>query len=564
MKQIAYGVSNFKKLIKSNALYIDKTKFIEKLESDIIEYPIFLRPRRFGKSLFISTLQYYYDIQYKDEFDTIFKDTYIGKNPTKRKSSYKVLMFSFSGIQTNSFEDIYRGFMSEIKEKIISFLQKYNYSSIEIEKISILEDTENLMNRFFSIIEKDSIYLLIDEYDNFANSILGSDIDKFKDIICKGGFVRSFYESIKEATQSGVIDRFFITGVTAITLDSLSSGFNMSDNITNHRDYNSLAGFTIDETKFALENIFQRCPNIDKEKLIKDVTNFYNGYRFSVEAFEKIYNSDMLIYFIKNFNIKKCSYPLQMLDSNIASDYGKIMQMFSIGSRDENYEVLEELINNNKIIASLKDRFDFEKGFFRDDFINLLFSMGFITITDTQLTHIIFSIPNYVIKHLYFNYFQIELERLNNLKFNDRGLKDALFALALQGDVKLFERELIQVLQILSNRDLQNYHEKHFQTLVLTVLNIADFYYIKSEQEYNKKYPDIMLLERKPFKVDYQYMFELKWVKKKENNYEKVKQDGINQIKDYLALSDIKELENLQSYLIVSDGTKLEMVKVEI
>lgn len=564
MKQIAYGVSNFKKLIKSDALYIDKTKFIEKLELNTIEYPIFLRPRRFGKSLFISTLQYYYDIQYKDEFDTIFKDTYIGKNPTKRKSSYKVLMFSFSGIQINSFEDIYRGFMSEIKEKIISFLQRYNYSNIEIEKISILEDTENLMNRFFSIIEKDNIYLLIDEYDNFANSILGSDIDKFKDIICKGGFVRSFYESIKEATQSGAIDRFFITGVTAITLDSLSSGFNMSDNITNHRDYNSLAGFTIDETKFALENIFQRCPNIDKEKLIKDVTNFYNGYRFSVEAYEKIYNSDMLIYFIKNFNIQKCSYPLQMLDSNIASDYGKIMQMFSIGSRDENYEVLEELINNNKIIASLKDRFDFEKGFFRDDFINLLFSMGFVTITDTQLTHIIFSIPNYVIKHLYFNYFQVELERRNNLKFNDRGLKDALFALVLQGDVKLFKKELIQVLQILSNRDLQNYHEKHFQTLVLTVLNIADFYYIKSEQEYSKKYPDIMLLERKPFKVDYQYMFELKWVKKKDNNYEKVKQDGINQIKDYLALSDIKELENLQSYLIVSDGTKLEMVKVEI
>ncbi|MBL0708032.1 MAG: PD-(D/E)XK nuclease domain-containing protein, partial [Sulfurimonas sp.] len=230
--------------------------------------------------------------------------------------------------------------------------------------------------------------------------------------------------------------------------------------------------------------------------------------------------------------------------------------------RDANFEVLQELITNNQIIAPLKDRFDFDKGFFRDDFISLLYAMGFVTMVGQKITYTIFAIPNYVIKHLYFNYFQVELERKNSLKFNDMSLKDAIFDLALKGDVKPFETELREVLQVLSNRDLLNYHEKHFQTLVLTLLNITDFYFIQSEGEYNKKYIDIMLLERNPFEVDFQYLFELKWAKKKDNDYEDKKKEGIVQIKGYLQLPAIKSLKNLQSYLIISNGEKLEIVEV--
>jgi len=586
MKRIPYGVSNYKKIIVDDSLYIDKTHFIKLLENKY-NFLSFLRPRRFGKSLFISTLQYYYDEYYADIWENLFKDTYIGKNPTKLKSSYRILFMEFAGISTQNMDSIYKGFTFSVKTNLKSYLRKYKYNEQVIETLNNIDDPENLIKEFFEITKNDKIYILIDEYDNFANSLLGESIDNFKKILGKGGFVRSFYEVIKAATQTGVVDRMFVTGVTQITMDSMTSGFNIIRDITKDEDFNELVGFNTEETKLVLNNIFTQCKNIDKEWLLNKVVKLYNGYKFSIKAKERVFNSTMVMFFVSEFDIKRCEFPRELLDFNVASDYRKIMQLFEIGDTEDNYKVLNELIENNQTTANLKSKIEFDKGFFRDDFVTLLYSMGFVTIKDEILGDTIFTIPNYTIKTLYFDYFQIEIENRNQMKFDIRGIRSAITEMALNNNLQGFQKELKSVINLLSNRDYMKFEEKHLKVIALTVLNIAKFYYIKSEAEYNNKYPDIMLLKQEPFDVKFQFLFELKWVKKgiihpakskqldsaplhisvkqKEGNksWENKKEEGINQIKGYLQLPDIKKLKNLRSYLIVSDGDELEIIEVE-
>jgi hypothetical protein len=225
-------------------LYIDKTQYIEKLENINEKYMIFLRPRRFGKSLFLSTLHYYYDEKSQDEFDAIFGDTYVGKNPTPLKSSYRILFFEFSGINTDGGMDIiYEGFKDNIKSSIYIYFSNYGYDKY-IDKLDTIKTPTGLIKYFFNVAKNDQIYLLIDEYDQFANAILAHSMQEFLKIVSKGGFVRSFYEVIKTATLSGVVQKMFITGVTPITLDRLRSGFNIVLNISQRKEFNAMAGFT--------------------------------------------------------------------------------------------------------------------------------------------------------------------------------------------------------------------------------------------------------------------------------------------------------------------------------
>ncbi|OQY10180.1 MAG: 9-O-acetyl-N-acetylneuraminate esterase, partial [Fusobacteriia bacterium 4572_132] len=224
-KKIPYGISNFEKLIKENYYFIDKTKYIEILENLNEQYLIYLRPRRFGKSLFVSMLEYYYGIEYKD--NNLFNELYIGKKPTQKRNSYYILKFNFSGINTNTDEKTRKGFNNNIIESIKNFI--FNY---ELDEYKIKENHEasDILRTFFSYVRKKikgKIYVLIDEYDHFANEILGFNYEFFKKSVAQNGFVRKFYEELKNETGSGLVDRIFITGVTPITLDSLTSGFNI-------------------------------------------------------------------------------------------------------------------------------------------------------------------------------------------------------------------------------------------------------------------------------------------------------------------------------------------------
>ena len=561
MKKIIYGNSNFRKVkINNDYFYIDKTEFIEKLESINEDFVIFLRPRRFGKSLFLSTLQYYYDENSAHEFDTIFNDTYIGKNSTPLKSSFRILFFEFSGINTDGgMETIYEGFKDNIKSAIYRYFVKYDYD-ISRDSLNSIKTPTGLIKYFFDIIEDDQIYLLIDEYDQFANAILAYSMKDFLEIIGKGGFVRSFYEVLKTATLSGVVQKMFITGVTPITLDSLSSGFNIVSNISNEEKFNALAGFTQEETNYSLEQtLFKKCPDIDKEELQYKIKEWYNGYLFNVKATKRIYNATLVNYFLSKYDYKRCEMPTKMLDSNVASDYKAIMKLFNIGDSDRNYKILEELIENNSITGTIKDRYDLNQEFSGDDFITLIYSMGFITIKKEEFGEVLeFEIPNYVIKILYFNYFAIELQNRNNLS-NIINVKSILISLA-RGDTQSFQEQLNEVIKILSNRDHYGFTEKHFQVITLSLLSFAEFYFIDSQPELDNKYPDILLIGRDD-KVPNNYLFELKW-KKDKDSYEILKQKGIEQINGYLKLDKVKSIPKLRNFLLIGSKDGVEFLEV--
>ncbi len=295
------------------------------------------------------------------------------------------------------------------------------------------------------------------------------------------------------------------------------------------------------------------------------MSRWYNGYLFNVELKERIYNSDMVLYFAKNFNIDTCHYPREMLDDNIVSDYGKILQFFAIGDSDSNYEVLEELITNGEIVAEHIRKFDIAKDFNRNDFISLLFYMGFITIQGIDLAETRFVIPNYVIEQLYFEYFKVELEQRSQITIDNRRLIEAVKELARQGNIAPLATEIKQVLELLSNRDFINMDEKHIKAIILTLLYQSKAYYIKSEAEINNRYPDIMLLERNPIKVKYQFLLELKYSKKStgDQGWQKKKTEGIAQVEEYLHLKEIKELQNLRAYLLLTNGTEFETIRVK-
>jgi hypothetical protein len=557
MKKIIYGNSNFRKVkINNDYLYIDKTDYIEKLEVLNEDFVIFLRPRRFGKSLFLSTLQYYYDENSAHEFEQIFSDTYIGKNPTPLKSSYRVLFFEFSGINIDGGIDVvYSGFRDNIQMAIIRYFKEYGYEKY-VDELKNINSPLGLIKYFFSVAKDDSIYLLIDEYDQFANAILAYNMKDFLEIVGKGGFVRSFYEVLKGATQTGVVQKMFITGVTPITLDSLSSGFNIVSNISNNKKFNEMAGFNRDEVKYSLEEtIFTKCPDIDREKLLEKVATWYNGYLFNFEAQNRVYNATLINYFISQYNYDRCKNPTKMLDSNVASDYKAIMKLFNIGDSDRNYQILEELIENNIVTGIIKDRYDLNQEFTKDDFITLLYSMGFITIKDEITGGLYnFDIPNYVIKILYFNYFAVEIQRRNNFKPKE-SFSDIVTKLLL-GDEEPFKTQLNEVIKTLSNRDHYGFNEKHFQVITLSLLSFAEFYFIDSQPELDNKYPDILLIGRDE-KVPNNYLFELKWMKSGDN-YETTKQKGLEQIEGYRKLDKVKNIPKLRSFLLIGskDGVK--------
>ena len=561
MRKIIYGESNFRKIkINNDYLYIDKTKHIEILENFNESFLIFLRPRRFGKSLFLSTLQYYYDENSKDEFEAMFHDTYIGKNPTPMKNGYRILFMEFSGINTDGGVDvIYRAFSQNIISAIHRYFVQYGYRKY-IKELRSIESPSELMKYFFNIVEDDKIFLLIDEYDQFANAILANSMEEFLKVVSKGGFVRSFYEVLKGATQTGTVQRMFITGVTPITLDSLSSGFNIVSNISHHRYFNEMVGFTQKETEYSLEQtIFKRCKIENKKELLQKVKTWYDGYLFDIEANERIYNATLLNYFISNFNYEKCTIHKKMLDVNVASDYKAIMKLFNIGDANRNYKILESLIENNSIQGVIKDRYDLNREFTRDDFITLIYSMGFITIKDEIVGGLYeFEIPNYVIKMLYFNYFAVEIEKRNYFKLTD-SISEILIQLLL-GDQEPFQNQLNEVIKILSNRDHQGFNEKHFHVITLSLLSFAEFYFIDSQPEKNRKIPDIMLIGRDE-KVPNNYLFELKW-KKDKDSYETIKKEGIEQVQGYLELDKIKAIPKLRSYLLIGSKEGVEFLVV--
>ena len=519
MIKIPYGESDFKSMIDGNYFYQDRTQFIEKLEKWNSKYPVFLRPRRFGKSLYISTLQHYYGLEHKEDFQNLFGDLYIGQHPTPNANNYLVLRFEFSRIDTATQESTYKGFLKNTIEGARAFLSVYGNLYSPDDRLSILsqKSAEGIVKTLFGITNSNNIphkiYVMVDEYDHFANELLSFDLSRFKNNISKNGFVRKFYESLKTATGESIVDRIFITGVSPVTLDSLTSGFNISDNITLNPIFHNMMGFTHAEVEGILHQ-----SDIAGEKIppmMSDLTEWYDGYLFTADVEGTLFNPDMVLYFLKEYGILK-KYPSEMLDANVMTDYHKIQNIFKIGDEELNrFELLDELVKNRYIDFPLKRIYNLSHAFNDDDFLSLLFYMGMLTFKETLSSDWRFEIPNYVIKKLYFEYFAaVYLEKTKFVR-SLRPITRAIDAMMNDADPDPFFKVVEEVLkENHSNRDEMDYGEKHLKTLMIALLFPYKAFKIQSEYESNRLYPDIFLERVPDRKINYEVVLELKYVKK--------------------------------------------------
>ncbi len=550
-----YGISNFEKLSTQNYVFVDKTRYIEKLEKQQESYLSFLRPRRFGKSLFISILEYYYDIHQKHKFEKLFGKYYIGQNPTEKRNSYRILKFDFSGIDTNTPESTKQGFNEKVSTSILNFIIDYDCLKDKAlkEKIFFTQDAEEVISKFFDFYDvKVPIYLLIDEYDHFTNEILYRSKEQFVNSVGKQGYIRKFYEVIKTATQQGVVDKVFITGVSPVTLDSLTSGFNILKHITIDEQFEGMMGFSEDEVRNLL-NLVLEDKNHEKE-IMNLMKGWYNGYRFAPKSNFNYYNSDMVLYFLDKYKYNQ-EKPLLMLDPNIAQDYYKIEQMFQVVDVNRNIKVLEEVLEKGQIAAELLTQFNFARGFTLNDFVNFLFYLGNLTIKDLEITgRIIFKIPNKVIEILYWQYYsKILEERASLLNYDSYDVQNAAAEMALQGKYEKFFEIIQRVIHQLSNRDFMKFNEKFVKMVIIAYLMQANIFDVISERETESGgYIDLMLLN-KPANppMHYMYAIELKYLKKEEEHLlEAKKQEAKEQLKNYYE-KDVR-LKSYEKFILLS------------
>jgi Predicted AAA-ATPase/PD-(D/E)XK nuclease superfamily len=519
MIKIPYGLSDFKGLILSNHFYQDRTQFIPILENWKSPFPVFLRPRRFGKSLFISMFHHYYGLEHKEDFQNIFGKLYIGQHPTENANQYMVLSLEFSRIDTATHQSTYHGFLMNVLYGATIFLGAYQQFFTEEQK-QIIENgqhPEDIIKSIFSFVKQNKIphkiYLLIDEYDHFANELLSFDIKRFKSDVSQNGFVRKFYETFKTATRDGIIERIFITGVSPVTLDALTSGFNISDNISLNPVFHDMMGFTHAEMKQILHD--SAIPIAEIPEMMFNLEEWYDGYIFAPDIKNPLFNPDMVLYFLKEYSIAD-KYPYFMLDSNIISDYRKIRNIFKIGGQEnEKFELLERLVKTGSINFTLTRIYNLEANFTHDDFLSLLYYMGMLTIKGVKNMRWRFQVPNYVIKKLYFEYFTsifLEKTRFANTRMP---LDDSIDELVNEANPDHFFKIIEHILaENHSNRDELVYGEKHLQTLMIGILYPYEAYYIHSEYESKRGYPDIFI-EKMPDKpINYEIVLELKYVKK--------------------------------------------------
>ncbi len=453
MKKLPYGISDYERLIENNYYYIDKTMYIEKLENLSEPYIMFLRPRKFGKTLFTSVLENYYDIKKEEKFQRLFGKTYIGRNPTKQRNSYHILRFNFSGINTKNETTTMASFKREITSSIKVFIEKYDldfYINEESEPEDILD---NLFKAFFIQKQNEKIYVIIDEYDHFANELLGFRTNQFKSLVSKNGQVRKWYEILKKGTEN-VVDRIFITGVAPITLDSMTSGFNISSDKSQDERFNEMLGFTETEVKEIVKE-----QNINKEmqeKILPIMEKNYDGYKFSLYGKEKIYNSNMCLYFLNSY-IELGRIPEKLIDVNIASDYNKIGSILSLCENENRLDIIEKTILEEKLSTKITQKFNPEIRFGERELLSMLYYLGYLTIVGEKLGKVELKVPNQVMKEIYAEYFLELIEKQTELRIEESEYDKILQEIALEGKIDTFVKTVEKYLKNLSNRDYERF-----------------------------------------------------------------------------------------------------------
>jgi len=505
-KKLPYGQADFAAMIERNYAYVDKTLFVELLEDENNTYQFFLRPRRFGKSLFLSVLENYYDINKKGKFDTLFGNLYIGKKPTPEQGKYAVMRFDFSGLDTENHEVFKKSFSNKVQERVIDFLERYK---------NLFPNTERVRESGLGISALDiaytaarnsdvPIYVIIDEYDHFANKLTAMG-KTYRDEVKAGGLVRAFYESLKSGTGS-VIKRIFITGVSPMMMNDMTSGFNMATDYSLFPKYNEMFGFTREEVEWLM-----RETGVDENLIKVDMETYYNGYIFSKYSEKRLYNSQMVLYLFCQI-LQLGGQPEHIVDPNLRTDYGRLRRLVE---NERNREMLLQIMKNGAVATDIIERFSIEELNRSEYFVSLLFYLGMLTIggTERDVTRLI--IPNYSVKTLYWEYAMSYAQDVENVEINTSKLSDTIRDMAYDGDIKPYVDYFVEnFLKRLSNRDLQNFDEKYIKVMMLSTMFISGVYLPVSEDETVNGYTDIYL-QKHPAKpgIKYEYVFEVKYAK---------------------------------------------------
>ena len=557
MLKLPYGISNYEEIVRDGYEYIDKTQYIEKLENLSEKRVIFLRPRKFGKTLFTSVLENYYDINKEDKFEKLYGKTYIGKNPTVNKNKYHILRFNFSGIDTTTEEGTIKGFKNEVLSSIQVFIEKYKiefYVNWEQEAENVLD---NLIKAFYIQRNEEKIYVIIDEYDHFANELLGFAPSRFKDLVSKNGKVRKWYEILKKGTET-VIDRIFITGVAPITLDSLTSGFNIGKDITQDVRFNEMMGFTQEELIEILDR--QEISKEEQEKILPIMKENYDGYKFSIGAEKQIYNSNMCLYFLTEYTWSR-EIPEKLIDVNIASDYSKIGNMLQLCKGEEKENIISKTVANEKITSEITEKFNPAIEFTEKDMISMLYYLGYLTISGEFLGKPQLVTPNKVMRDIYSSYFLEILKDKTQIKIEESMYNEILEEIAIKGELQKVTELVRKYLKNLSNRDAVKFDEKYIKLIYYCITMNFNLYRVKSEMEVERKYPDLLLIPKQ--KEYYAVMIEFKYLKKEDKNKLEEKQnEARKQIEEYSNFEEIKEISKLRKYTVVAVNDEIYIEEI--
>jgi hypothetical protein len=567
-KRLPYGNSDFKSIRMENYAYVDKTRYIELLEQENNKNQFFIRPRKFGKSLFFTTLSYYYDLNEAENFDRLFGDLYIGKHPTPERNSHAVMKFDFSGLDTSSEENFVASFSNKVQNTVRQFFRIYQdiFSETEYYLAQISEKnpgTETIDLAFDAAdTDKVKLFFIIDEYDHFANDLIamGNRLGKdfYKTVVAANGLVRDFYERIKTATKSSVVNRTFITGISPVMLDDLTSGYNIATILTLNPKYNEMMGFTQEEVEWLMKET-----GVDPKLINVDMERYYNGYLFHKDGKYRIYNPSMVLYFFSQI-LEFGKPPENIIDLNLKIDYGRLQRLVQ---NEKNRETLIRIVKEDGIVTEILQKFSIDMLNDDDYFVSLLFYMGLLTIKEPYLFQLKLTIPNYSIQTIYWEYIlKLTKENSPDMSLETRFLSEAIYALAMEGDINRFITYVSQnAFSKLSDYDLQRFDEKYIQILLLAYLFMSKIYVPMSEYEAVPGRTDIFL-QRNPLlpQIKYEWIFELKYGRTdaKETEIAAKREEGLSQISQYLQSHRLGGRSDLKAAVIVFIGkSKFEITE---
>ena len=520
-KRIPYGMQNFEDVIKEDCYYVDKTPFIEQIEESN-KYFFFIRPRRFGKTLTLSMLENYYDINKKDKFDEIFGKLYIGQNPTPEHNTYLIIHLNFAEVAAGL--DDYKDGLDNHCSLVFNFFCDIYAHILPADTKEGMEKLTDAVSQLRFLCQKcqevgKKIYLFIDEYDNFTNMILAHEehLVRYRNQTHGEGYLRQFFNTIKGAAGN-TLGRVFVTGVSPVTMDDLTSGFNIGTNYSLSPDFNEMTGFTEEEVRKMLDYYGSILPfNHTTDELIKVMKPWYDNYCFAEDRYGEttMYNSVMVLNFVDNYIRSNYQIPKKMVETNIRIDYDKL-RMLIRHDKEFAYDasIIQQLVTQGFVIGTLNENFPAERINDPDNFLSLLFYFGMVTIDGTYDGETKFIIPNEVVRDQMYTYL-LDTYKENDLVY-DRYSKGKLESkLAYHGEYKPYFEYIADCLKKYSSQRDKQKGEAFVHGFTLAMTSQNKFYRPISELDNDGGYADIFLSPLCDIYKDMvdSYIIELKYCK---------------------------------------------------